>query len=358
LGAARAGALLGVYMAAWAYAEAAAFAVAVGLLGLEGRLSAGLLGMAGLAAGGLGMLALTRAPRRAGLLLAPLPAAGFLAWLATSSPAPLAWAYPVMALSVGLAGAALLGGLLDSAPAWQWRGLVAVFKASAAAARGLALAAMLAAGAPEAALLAALAGVPLVYAAGAPRLAPVPQRRLEELSRLLDDLARALSGAPPRRVSTGLLAAASLAGLGLAAGARFQLTPQLAGLAHTSRLAVLAAHTGLYALGTLAAAGLGRLWATLAAGASAALAASALGGPWAFAAVGLPLGYSEATLALAALEARPSRAASLSGLSLLAASLGVVVCSASPTPLHALAALAPASLAAAKLASRRGPRVH
>lgn len=357
MGAVRAGLLLGVYTASWAYAEALIFREASGRLGLDPSLAAGLLGVAGIAAGGLGLLALSRGPRRLAPLLAPLPALAYAATMLGGGWLSLALAYPLMALAVAVVGSAVMGYLLDTSWPESWPRLVASFRVSQTLSRGVVLGALLALRVAEAPALAALAGIPLAYAAvAAPVL--VSMRRVERLTRLIDRISSAVVTMNSRRdgIPLSLYLASALAGVGIAAGARFQLTPYLSGVSHEERLAVLAAYSILYALGSAVAAAAPSLTAVLAVGPAAWLVHAKLEPEAAFSVVGGLLGYAETSLALSILTQEPTAAARYTGIALLLAAGGILAYSINPTVAMATAAALALAAAAHAATARSQPR--
>lgn len=357
MGAGRAGLFLGVYTASWAYAEALIFGEASGRLGLDPSLAAGLLGVAGIAAGGLGLLALSRAPRRLAPLLAPLPALAYAATMLGGGWLSLALAYPLMALAVAVVGAAVMGYLLDTSWPGSWPRLVANFRVSQTLSRGVVLGVLLVLGVAEAPVLAALAGIPLAYAAvSAPVL--VPMRRVERLARLIDGISTAVATMNPSRggIPLGLYLASALAGVGIAAGARFQLTPYLSGVSHEERLMVLAAYSILYALGSAAASLAPSLSVGLAVGLAAWLLHSHLEPGAAFSLLGGLLGYAETSLALAVLAHEPTAIARYTGIALILAAGGILAYSLHPTMAIATAAALALTAAAGRALARGRPR--
>jgi hypothetical protein len=317
----RSGILLGFYTAAWAYIEALVFGAATAETGLHPHLAAGLLGLAGLAASGLGLLALSTAPRRLSLILAPAPMIGLAAAL-TGEPTGLALVYPPLALAAALAGAAALGSVLDVTPAWRWRMATVHLKASASLTRTLILSGLLLTGASEALAATVVAGALLGYTAS--RRGPLPLRAIESLSRALDSLV----GEAKRPGRDWILAYATvaLAGIGPAAAIRFHLTPTLYTVGHALRLEALTLYSLLYALGVAAAAAKPSVAGTALVGLIVHTYASRLEWLAAYALSGLLLGYAETSLVLVAVEkCDPLRAPRIAGMALLTASAGVLI---------------------------------
>lgn len=343
LGAFRAGAFLGVYMASWAYAEVVLLAVAVESLGVKAHVASGILGVAGLAASGLGLLFLSRlGVARVAPVLAPLPALAYAVLLLGLDPLAMAPLYPLMAVAAAIVASAVVGFALDTSDPDSWPSLVASMRVSASLARGAVLAGILLVGAPLVPALAGLAGVPVVYAAVTAPLV-VSMRRIHKLSLLVDDLYWAIATGYPRSTRVGLapVLAAALVGAGLAAGARYQLAPVVGSLTHEERLYALALYALAYSAGSALAAAAPALSLAAGAGALAAAGHAILDPVEAHALAGLALGYSETAIAVLVLRSAPTALAHYTGLALLAAALGVLAYSATPTPLPlALASVA------------------
>lgn len=331
MGAAGAGLLLGIYGASWGYAEATIFGVATSMLGLDPNLAAGLLGVAGMTFRGIGILAFSGASRRLAPLLAPLPALAYLAAMLGGGWLVLALAYPLMAIAVTLVGSVVVGYLLDTSRPEDWPRLMAVLRITQTLTSGVVLGVLLMLNIGEAPVLAALAGIPLVSAAlSAPVL--VPMRRVERLSKMVDDMARALVTLNPesRRIHTGLYLAAALAGVGLVAGARFQLTMLLSDVDFRTRLHTLAAYYTLFSLGAMAATIAPSPIVSLALGLTAWPIHASLDPLTAFIILGGIGGYADTSLSLYLLNRDPLSPAWYSGFAVLSAAAGVLGYSVSP----------------------------